>query len=403
MQLPRLDTLLLGNQFVGIELFSLNGEEAIAQVFVQKKKGELYIENKEMRGDYDHFKIKAEKGNPVFLTINNSQIIQKEIEGVENNDSKLLYKAFPNLKVDDFLYEIWRIETSTVVCICRKNYIEELLKKFGEREISISGITLGVCGISSIKDFVVESKINTNNQSLYFENDTLILNPIENNIVKTYDINGLDVENTYLLSFTSVLQNLLNSNKTTGTIKIFNTELFSNFKQNSFFRKGLKLMVYSLLVLLLVNFFFFNYYFKKANESSTTIVANKSLIEEIKSTKERVKNKEEKLGSNSGYSGVKNSFLINEIVKNIPNSVLLSELTYHPIEKKVKENEKIVFQNDIILISGTTNNPKELTLWFENLEKLNWIKESTILHFGKNEENQTIFTLKLNIDTNEAK
>lgn len=402
MQLPQLDTILLGNQFVGVELFSINGEDAVAQIFVEKKKDELLITNKEMRSNYDHFKEKPSKGIPVFLTINNSHTIHKEVEGGEKNDSKLLYKAFPNLKVEDFFYEIWRLESVAVIAICRKSYVNDLLHNFKEKQIAISGISLGVCGVATIKNFIEESIVKTNGQTISLEDETTIVNPNENNLIKACNINGLEVENTYLLSFTSVLQNLV-PNTTSGSITEFNTTLFADFKQNSFFRNGIKWAVYSLLAMLLINFFLFNYYFKKANETSTTIVANKSLIEEIKSTKERIKNKEEKLGNNNGYLGIKNSYLINELVKNVPHSVLLSELTYHPIEKKMKEDEKIAFESDKIILAGTTNSPTELTNWFEELDELDWIENSTILHFGKNEENQTLFTLQLKIDTNESK
>ncbi len=402
MQLPILDTLLLGNQFVGIEIFSLNGEEAVAQVLVEKRKGELLIASKEMRSNYDHFLLKPSKNTPVFLTINNSQIIHKEVDGIENVDSKLLYKAFPNLKIDEFFYEIWRLESASIIAICRKNYVEATIKTFTERQISVSGISLGVCALSGVKGFLNETLIKTNNQIISLESTT-ILNPIDNNKATIYDINGLQVENTYLLPFSSVLQNFIFSSKNTGNVIKYNDDLLAEFKQSSLFTNGLKFIIYSLLIILLINFFAFNYYFKKANETSTTIVANKSLIDDIKSTKERIKNKEEKLGNSSSFSGSRSSLLINEIVKNVPSTVLLNELTFNPFEKKIKEDEKIIFLTDVILVTGISNSSKDLTDWFEQLDKLDWVKSSTIINYGKNDENKTQFTLQLNLNPNEIK
>ncbi len=403
MQLPTLDTLLLGNQFVGIELFSINGEDAVAQVFVEKKKGELFISGKEMRANYDLFKTKPNKDIPVFLTINNSQIIHKEVESIEPINTKLLYKAFPNIKTDEFYYEIWRLEFKSIVAICRKSYIEEIQNDYAEKSIIFSSISIGICGIAHIKGFVSEQYIKTNNQTISIENTDTILTQNENGLVKTYDINGLKVENTYLLSFTSVVQQILKSKATSGNNIDYNATLFENFRQQSFFKKGIKWMVYGLLLILLLNFFIFNYYFKKSSEINQNDLSNKTLIEKLRSAKERVKSKEAKLINSNNTFDSKSSFLINELVKNLPNSILLNEIIYHPIEKKIKDDEVIVFQSDVIIISGTTINPNNLTSWFEEIEQNKWIKKTTILHFGKNENNETVFTIKLNLETNEIK
>lgn len=162
-------------------------------------------------------------------------------------------------------------------------------------------------------------------------------------------------------------------------------------------------MVYVLLGILLVNFFFFNHYYKKSVETNADVLAGKEMAQQIKQTKERLKDKESKLKNSTNLFDSKSSFLINELVKNMPNSILLSELTYHPLEKKVKEDEPLVFKSDVILISGKTVNVKELTNWFEAIEENKWVKSTAIVHFGKNETNESVFTLQINLRPNEVK
>jgi hypothetical protein len=402
MQLPRLDNALLGSQFVGMELYCLDSEDGIAVLHIKKKADELLIENKEKRSSIDNLTNRPNKELPIFLTINNNQVIHKEIDTAEGIDTKLLHKAFPNIKLEDFYYQIWRLNQKSIIAICRKSYIEELLQQFKDLKLSITSISLGVCGLSQISDYVGSKIINTNSQSIDIDKES-ILNSNQDSLVKTYDINGLEIQNTYLLGFCSVLQKIIPNKNLSGSVDLINEKLYNNFYQNSFFRKGLRFMVFALLVILLINFFLFNFYYKKSIESSSDVLANKDMITQIKQVKQRLKEKEAKLKNSTNFFDSKSSFLVNELVKDLPNSILLNELVYHPLKKNIKIEEALVFESDVVTLSGITTNAKELTNWFEQIGTKSWVKSTDIVHFGKNENNQSIFTLQVNLKPNEIK
>ena len=95
--------------------------------------------------------------------------------------------------------------------------------------------------------------------------------------------------------------------------------------------------------------------------------------------------------------------MVNELVKDLPNSILLNELVYHPLKKNIKIEEALVFESDVVTLSGITTNAKELTNWFEQIGTKSWVKSTDIVHFGKNENNQSVFTLQVNLKPNEIK
>lgn len=396
MILSKLNKILLGNRYVGVELFSLNGDDGAALVTIEKKNNELIILNKEKRGSFEKIIDKADKKLPIFLTINNNHVIHKEIEGIDVLDSKLFHKAFVNIKIEDFLYQIWRLDNRSIIAICRKSYIDELLLKTKQYGIQVSSINIGMCGISHIKDFLTY-KVETNTQTINIESDLILLQNADNKSIKIYDVNGLDVQNTYLLAFSNVLGSILKNKTTSGNVKQLNDSLIDEYYQSSFFRKGFKFIVYSLLVILLFNFFVFNYYFKKSNETDISVQSDHEITQKMKTVSERLKYKEESLRNLNSSLSVKSSYIINEIVKNIPNSILLNEFTYHPTEKKIKTDEEILYLDNTLMISGKTINSNEFTNWLEKIESLKWIKSTTIIHFGKNENNESDFTIKLDI------
>lgn len=399
----KLDTILLGNQFVGLELFTANAEEGIALVVIERKKGELIISHKEKRNCYKDLVEKPNTDLPIFLVINNSQIIQKEVEGIDINDSKIINKAFPNLKTDDFHYEIWRVETKSIIAICRKSYIEELLISYKEFGITFSSISLGVCSISQIKTYTEVESLKTNTLTLFLNsNETTVIKSNENAKVETFEINGLEIQSSYLIGFSAVLRWVIKNNNNTGSIVLNNTNLLDCFYQKSFLKKGIKVAVFGLLIILLINFFVFTHYFNAVNNTSTDLTTNKVLIENIKDVKARLKIKEIKLENTITRSNSKSSWIINEIIKKIPQSILINELTYHPLEKNIKLDEAIVTLDDIILISGKTINNSAFTDWIESIESNKWINNVTITHFGKNETKETIFTIKISIQPNET-
>jgi hypothetical protein len=148
---------------------------------------------------------------------------------------------------------------------------------------------------------------------------------------------------------------------------------------------------------LLINFFIFNYYFKKAEEVNLNLSLNQSSLAESNTAKQRIQLKEEKVKNFSDLGSSRSSQIINDIISLIPASILLNELTFNPLEKKIKEEEPIVTLEKTIVISGTTLDNLAFTHWVEKVEQLKRIQKVTIVNFGKDETNATTFSIKITL------
>lgn len=395
MTLPSLTTFLLGKKYIGIEHFSLNNEEKRAILLVEKKKDELVIEKKDRISFSDTLPEKWDKTLPFFLIVNTNQVIQKEVMGIDTSDEKLLHKGFPNTNWDEFYFEIWRLKTKSIVAICRKMYVEELLSNYHTQGISIAGISLGICSIAEISKYSETDELLTNHQTVSWNEETPIITANPKALDSTYNINGLDILNSHVLTFAGILRLLLIDTPNTGNLTNHSQQLYEDYNQQSFFSKGIKIMIGTLLTILLINFIIFTHYFKLAQETSENLLLSKSSLEEVIKTKQRILAKELKVKNVVAMTSSQSSLVINEITKRIPQSVLLTQLVYHPLEKKIKPEEPILTQEKTITISGTTIDNAAFTHWVEAIEQLKWMNQVVIIHFGKNELNETEFSIKL--------
>ncbi|MFV5701709.1 PilN domain-containing protein [Flavobacterium sp. XS2P12] len=397
MNIPSLNDILLGKRYIGIEHFSLNTEERIAVLLIEKKKDELVIAKKDVVSYSETLPDKWDKNLPFFLVVNSNQVIQKEVSGIDAQDEKLLHKAFPNTNWEEFYFEIWRLKAKSIVAISRKIYVDALLFNYKKQGISIAGISLGVCSIGEIIKYSEGNKLLTNHQTISWNEETPIITTNTADLNTTYSINDLTIQNSHLLAFSVILRLLLNGTANTGNLITYSQELHENYNQRSFFSKGLKIMVGVVLTILLINFFIFTHYFKLAEETSENLLLSKSSLEEVNRTKQRIQSKEQKVKNVIAITSSQSSLVINEITKLIPQSILLTELIYHPLEKKIKNEEPIVIQGKTVSLSGTTINNATFTRWIEAIEQLKWINQVVITRFGKNDLNETEFSIKLTL------
>ena len=397
MALPSITSLLLGKHYIGVEHFTLNNEDKVALLLVENKKEGLVINQKDRVTYNGKIAEKWDSKLPFFLIINTNQVIQKEVSGIEPSDEKLLHKAFPNTNWDEFYFEIWRLKTKSIIAITRKSYVDTILSNYKNQKIAIAGISLGICSIADIIDYTNEDELHTNTQLISKqEQQQLITSSIQDRAI-SYTINDLQIENRQLLAFSGILRLIMNTTANAGSIISCSETLYYEYTQKAFFVKGLKVMVGVLLAILLLNFIFFTHYYKLAQETSETLLVNKSSIEDVTKLRQRILVKEEKVKTIVGKTTSQSSLIINEIANKVPTSILLTEMTFNPLEKKVKVDEPIIAQEKTITISGTTIANAAFTNWVEDIEKLNWVDKVLITHFGKNEENETAFSIKLTL------
>lgn len=392
MHKSKVENIIFGNHFLGIEVFSENNSEKGNYILVEKKKDSLTISDNSSFANITDISLENYTDLPAVLSIYSDKVLIKETELVEKNDLILVKKTFTNLNLEDFYIDIWRLENKSIISIARKSYVDEMIKLFWENhQIKIVSVTIGISSIKHLVSFLSEETILLNSKMFNKQNKTISSNEEITSII--YPINGINIKSDNLISFSSII-NFISKSNSGSSIDELNTNLNDTFFQNTFYRKYIKFFIFFILGVLLVNFLFFNHYYNKFNEISilnTTEVENKEKIENLKRV---IIEKEKSVNELSISNTQRISYFLNEIGKSVPNTITLNELQYQPILKKGNTETLTTYSDKSILVNGISNNNIQFTNWVEKLSEFNTINEVVILKFEK-EDNTTSF--KINI------
>ncbi|WP_299334897.1 hypothetical protein [uncultured Psychroserpens sp.] len=390
--------LQFGNRFYGVEQTQLDNAYKFYGIALIKKQNQLELGTCLESNTLDDLKAQLPKSKPIILVINTNSVLTKKVASTSNNLSKLVHLAFPNITVDEFYYESISQGENHFVSICRKSYVDEILESYAAKHIPVINFTLGNLIGSNVCSFIDAEVVHTSNASLSIDNKLISnITSRENRTELMFNINGLDIESKYILSCGAALHTILNYDTIQSGFTNTKKELNIRFKQKRFASQFLKIGLGSLFIVLLINALFFNHYYNAVNslrQTSQVLELSKTKMMELN---EEIQKNEKIVTDILKNSSSKSSFYINDIINRLPETVILKELNYQPLLKKIKEGNDIEHQKNTILISGQINESVWFSRWISQLEAISWITSVDILNFEDIAKSSSSFTIKIHM------
>ncbi len=391
--------LQFGNHFCGIEHTIVNGKDTIITCLLKKGKNKIEIERSYETNSIEEATKSLPKNQHAVLIINNDHVLSKSITSEIKDPLKLVYKVFPNIDLNQFYYEVLSQGKTNFISICRKDQIDTIIKAYSKQQIKILNFSLGNTCISGISEFISNTTILTSNATIVSEQQLISsIDKSINETISNYDVNGLEVTNKMVLSLAGALHPILKTNTSQTNFKDLKQTLDKDYKQSRFFNQFFKFSLLFILGLLLLNFLFFNHYFdrvKTLQQTSQVNETNKATIlklnDEVNTTKKLV---DDMLKSNTS----KSSYYTNDIVKSLPNTLLLTELHFQPLLKRVKEDQPVNYNEGIIIVSGESTSSEVFSEWIATLETKKWIDTIKIKTYSDTSKSKSIFTIILNLN-----
>lgn len=391
-----------GSTLCGIELTTVEGREKLFGVTAKKRQGEF------TDLEFLHFSLtdvdkNLSKQEHCFLAINSDKVLIKSVPNQES-DLKTVSTAFPGLSLTDFYYEIIKTPYNSIVSICRKDYVQNVLVAQERKQISVLGFHLGITPLQVLVPMLKEEKVSVPRYQIGIEDNNIRdLVPTEHhNGTTTYKLEDIKVASEYLLSLALLFNYTGAAFNSSNNFAEENKNLSKLHQEKVFFKKGMFLGIGLLLVSLLVNTFFFNAYFKKDQQLYEESVFLEAQQKGMEGKMETVSKKEQLVDHilNSGTS--KSSYYLNRIVAVKPSSIGFSDIQYQPLNRSIRPDKPIEYSQNSIVVSGESKDKGDFSRWISDLGKLKWVEKASVIYYGNAGKDLSSFSITIAIK-NESK
>ena len=359
-----LHTLKEGSSYYGLEV--LGDTEKLTYQVVEAKiiKQELEAISSESVDTLDKVYKKIPKGSQVFLIYNTIQVIKKETN-VQTDLFKQVKQAFPNLQIQDFYYEAYSTKTTSELAICRKAVIDKIINTLFKHKRFVTQWSLNGLLQKSLKEPVTNANLN--------------------------------IDEHFLTSFAGTFVLATSNRQTLFSYAEEQDQQKKLFYQERIYKLGLPTAVGFILTALIINFLFFNTYYSEIEELRELTALNSNQKQLVLKLQNEVATKEQLIRDVQKSSGSKTSYFIDQLVKDLPDEILLNELNYQPLSKTIKEDAAIILKEKSIVISGQTLENRVLSQWISDLERLDFVEKLEITDLEQLDKGLSGFTINLQL------
>ena len=390
------------NYFCGIEHVSTEEGESFILTSLRKKKNELLVDKQAEINSLDELKKHIPTKHPLSIVINTNDVLFKSVESNQKELLNILNQAFPNINHQEFYYEIISQNQVRYVFICRKIKVDSIIERYNELGYDVINFFLGNSQLKNLPLFNSQQVFQSSNAQVNFKEGKitkLTRTPFESEKFKKYDFEGISISNKKLLSFLAALSQAVEFPLKSNTTERHNT-LLDTYAHKRFFKLFSGFAIVFILISLLINFLFFNNYYNQVQELKETSRINQQTKIKVQSLNKALDEKKKKVENILNNVSSKTSFYTNEIIISLPPSILLEELNYQPLTKRVRNDKPIEYLRSIIQIAGSTNKREEFSAWIFDLERKNWVNKVEILKF-EDLSHTSEFAIKINLQANE--
>ncbi|MDH7445309.1 hypothetical protein [Aquimarina sp. 2201CG14-23] len=386
----------IGKTFLAFEHSEQENAPIIIGIKVIQKKDELDVTQHFIKVHFSELTEVIKASGKAHLIITDSNILSKTVDFI-GTDQEVLAKAYPNLDVDDFYYQILKTNTTSFVTVCRKQYVNEVIDKYKEANILITSIDLGSLKTTSLISYIQDTELQTYNTTITINNNQIASIQQGSDQIRNYKIDSVVIPSTHTLPFASILDTVIDQTSISGNIEEKNTELLHRYKESRFFKNTLQYGIGFLLISLLINFFVFNSKYKTwqgLQEEEQIYTTQKEHIEKQQSI---VSTKEDIVNSiiTTGFS--KGSYYTDQIIQSQPSTVILKSFSYQPIAKTIRSDKPIIVRDKTIAISGDSSDKISFTNWIQKIESLHFVNHVTIVNYGLDKKNTSVFEIAINL------
>lgn len=360
-------------------------------VIVNKENTNLSIVEKFTVNHIEGLKEKLTKETPVILSFTGKGIINKQVKNQVGYLKEILFNA----TVEDFyIYEVIQ-NSNRFVSLVRKEAIDVIFESFSKEGFAVIDYSIGPF-IGFLSKSLIGNDFKSYDSELFFENQYLIGFQKTDIQKESFYMDDEPITNIQIPLFSSLIQHLYPSENVIYDAKVLSSNKEELKCKKVFDSLAIFFGIFFLLTLL-ISYLLLNFYNKKHVSYESELFNLNQTYNQFKKL-ESDKLKKQLILQQSGV--LKEEFLtyyLYQITSSVPREISLTSATLNPIQKKIKNFEKISFQLNSIQIKGNSISGNAINEWINFLKSEKWVSKVEILDFSNSYRNKGEFTLKLDI------
>ncbi|MEP0266054.1 hypothetical protein [Dokdonia sp.] len=360
-----------------------------------ESQGDFYMEDQFTDVSFSEVISTCKNDYPILLNFEGDPIASRHTTYQEGYIKKILFRA--DLQ-DFYIYEMIQ-DTDVFVSYTRKNMIDPILEDFTQADFQVIRYTLGPFVVKNILPYIEEevSVITTGCSEVTLSRKQITSFNKSQDIKETiYTVLNESISHQHLTALSLFIEEKINASYVIGSEAIIKKNREDSYYKKIFKKGGVIAILFiicSLLIGHILKTRTSKAFFEKQSEISY-LQQSQATIDKLIEDK---KNKEYIL-THSGFN--RNAMFteyISGITNSVPSEIVLISLEVQPPEKKVKPNEKIDLDFNLIKISGISNDDTAVDTWIDALKEMSWIKRIEVTDYERNRSLDGSFELTVEI------
>lgn len=363
---------------------------------LERQKDEIKVESCTSGDKLDALVPEGVEKLPVIAFVTGKKVLSKKVKLRKESisDAEVIAAAFPNIKRDQLVFEVGDIgEDNFMVSATRQEMVDELLQDLRKVELKPVDVCIGPFSLWSLLGSLDRDHLELGNFQYNFSDFSI--RQVDDAEVEEISLFGQEIINTYAMAYLQGLRYFATRQYKSAMNDLLNQRKDHLFQQ--LFSKGLMGSAVVIFVLLLISFFAHSHFHGQNQELLAITSTYDQQINLVNGLKESYERKEQFLEIN-GSGDSRFAWMGDQLASSLTKGLLLSEMSFFPLERRMKKERLVRFYRDRLELKGETSNYDHFEEWLSRLNEFDWIEHIEITGYKeKNSSHRAEFSLQIEL------
>ncbi|MGB0176701.1 MAG: hypothetical protein ACPF9D_06025 [Owenweeksia sp.] len=334
-----------------------------------------------------------DKNLPVLLFLTGRRVLVKEVKGVgpDTDEEMIMSRAFPNISLDELLYNIQFLEGKAMVSVVRQDFMAQTLEDISVTDHRIIDVAIGIYTVWPLLDQLGNRKYHLGYHEVNLDQQSVqgLAECNEEELI----LLGEKLPAHVVIPFIFGLSRMAARDFISAESKV--RWYRRDWQFHNLYKKGIFSGMVAVFAILLISFLLFNYYHDTNQALSEDIQSYDSQIKMVEDLKASYERKDRFLQTN-GLGTSSFSVMADQLAATVPKGIALEQMSFYPLEKRLKKEKLVRFHRDQLVLKGEVENYNFFQQWLDKMNAFEWTTDIQITGYQEeNDRHEAHFNLKV--------